>query len=139
MTYQNDRRSVKKRIQSKVPEKLTRETNSHNITEISREGEIETVLPVDSISDETISINIKNNEKPEINQYWEISNGKDSLYAYVVETDRFVVQFFEPNTSKSDAYWLSNVKFEVLDEDYIQKVKDPQLVAVGRSRVNYVF
>ena len=139
MTYQNDRRSVKKRIQSKVPEKLTREINSHNITEISREGEIETVLPVDSISDETISINIKNNEKPEINQYWEISNGKDSLYAYVVETDRFVVQFFEPNTSKSDAYWLSNVKFEVLDEDYIQKVKDPQLVAVGRSRVNYVF
>ena len=30
-------------------------------------------------------------------------------------------------------------KFEVLPEDFVRKVKDPQLVAVGRSRVNYVF
>ena len=48
-------------------------------------------------------------------------------------------QFFETNTSRSDAYWLNNVKFEVLPEDFIQKVKDPQLVAVGRSHLNYVF
>ena len=47
-------------------------------------------------------------------QYLEISNGKDSLYAYVVDTDPFIVQFFEPNTSRSDAYRLSDVKFEVL-------------------------
>ena len=34
---------------------------------------------------ETISMNTENIEKSEINQYWEISNNKDSLYAYVVE------------------------------------------------------
>ena len=50
------------------------------------------------------------------------------LYAYVVETDPFMVQFFEPNISRSDAYRLSDVKFEVLPEDFVQKVKDPQLV-----------
>ena len=71
--------------------------------------------------------------------YWEISNVKDSLYAYVVETDPLMVQFFEPNTSRSDANRLNNVKFEVFPEDFVRKVKDPQSVAVGRSRVNYVF
>ena len=50
-----------------------------------------------------------------------------------------MVQFFELNTSRSDAYRLNDVKFEVLPEDFVRKVKDPQLVAVGRSRVNYVF
>ena len=75
---------------------------------------------------------------PEINQYWELSNGKDSLYVYVVETDPFMVQFFEPN-SRRDGYRLNDVKFEVLPEDFVRKVKDPQLVAVGRNRVNYVF
>ena len=53
-------------------------------------------------------INSENNEKPEINQYWEINNGKHSLYAYVVETDAFMVQFFEPNTSRSEAYRLND-------------------------------
>ena len=139
MTYQKARRSVKKRIESKVPEKSTQEIDSHNIVEIFTEGEVETVTPADSLSDETISINIENNEKPEIIQYWEISNGKDSLYAYFVETDPFMVQFFEPNTSRSDAYRLNDVKFEVLPENFVRKMKDPQLVAVGRSPVNYVF
>ena len=46
-----------------------------------------------------------------------------------------MVQFFESNTSRSDAYRLIDVKFEVLPEDFARKVKDPQLVAVGRSRV----
>ena len=68
-TYQKARRSVKKRIESKVPEKSTQEIDSHNIVEISTEGEVETVIPADSLSDETISIYIENNEKPEINQY----------------------------------------------------------------------
>ena len=48
-----------------------------------------------------------------------------------------MVQFFEPNTSRSDAYQLNDVKFGVLPEGFDQKVKDPLLV--GRSRVNYVF
>ena len=118
-TYQKARSSVKKRIESKVPEILTQEIDSHNIVEISTEGEVESVTPADSLSDETISINIENNEKLEINQYWKISNGRDSLYTYVVETDPFMVQFFEPNTSRSDAYRLNDVKFEVLPDNFV--------------------
>ena len=70
---------------------------------------------------------------------WEISNGKDSLYAYFVETDPFMVQFFEPKTGRGDTYRLNDVKFAVVPEDFVRKVKDPHLVAVGRSRVNYGF
>ena len=70
-TYQKVRRSVKNPIESKVPEKSTQEIDSHNISEISTEGEVETVTPADSLSDETISIYIENNEKQEINQYIE--------------------------------------------------------------------
>ena len=66
--YQKAQRSVKRRIESKVPGKSTQVIDSHNIVEISTEGELETVTPADSLSDETISINIKNNEKQEINQ-----------------------------------------------------------------------
>ena len=113
VTYQKARRSVKNRIEFEVTEKSTQEIYSHNIVEISTEGEVETLTPADSLSDETICINIENNEKPEINQYWEVSNGKDSLYAYVVETDPFMVQYFVPKTSRSDAYRLNDVKFEV--------------------------
>ena len=69
VTYQKARRSVKKRIESIVPEKSTQEVNSHNIVEISTEGEVETVTPADSLSDKTISIYNENNEKPEINQH----------------------------------------------------------------------
>ena len=50
-----------------------------------------------------------------------------------------MVQFFELNTTRSDAYRLNDVKFEVLPEDFVRKVKDSQLVEVGRIRVNYVF
>ena len=49
------------------------------------------------------------------------------------------MQFFEPNTSRSDAYRLNDVKFEVLPQDFVRKVKDSQLVALGRNGVNYVF
>ena len=34
---------------------------------------------------------------------------------------------------------VKKYKFKMLLEDFVRKVKDPQLVAVGRSRVNYVF
>ena len=137
-TYQKARRSAKRRMESNVPES-TQEIDSHNVIEISTEGKIETIAPADSLSDETISINIENNEKPEINQYWEISNSKDSLSTYVSETDSSMIQLFKLNTSRSDTYGLNDVKFEVLPEDFVRKVKDPHLVAVGRSRVNYVF
>ena len=69
VTYQKARRTVKKRIESKVTEKSTQEIDSHNIVEISTEGEAETVTPADSLSDKTININIENNEKLEINEY----------------------------------------------------------------------
>ena len=39
-----------------------------------------------------------------------------------------MVQFLELNTSKSDAYRLNDTNFEVLPEDFVQKVKDPLLV-----------
>ena len=61
------------------------------------------------------------------------------MYACIAEMDPFMVQFLEPKTSRSDAYGLDDLKFEVLPEDFARKVKDPQLVAVGRRRVNYVF
>ena len=61
VTYQKARRSVKKRIESKVPEKSTQEIDAHN--------------------------------------------------------------------SRSDIR-LSDVKFEVLPEDFVGKVKDPQLLAL---------
>ena len=130
---------IKKLIESKVPEKTNQEIDSHNTVEISTEDEVEKVIPDDLLSDEIISINIENNEKPEINQYWEISNSKDSLSTYVSETDSSMIQLFKLNTSRSDTYGLNDVKFEVLPEDFVRKVKDPHLVAVGRSRVNYVF
>ena len=68
-------------------------------------------------------------EDPDIGQYWEISNGKDSIYAQVVEKDPFMVQFFEPN-SIGDAYRLNDLKFEVLHEDFVRKVQEPQLIAI---------
>ena len=49
-----------------------------------------------------------------------------------------MVQFFEPN-SKGDAYRLNHLNFEVLPEDFVRKLQEPQLIAVGRSRVNYIF
>ena len=78
---------------------------------MSTEGENQTVTPAYLLSDETISINVENIEKPQINQYWQISNNKDSLYAYVVETDPFMVLFFKPNTGRSGACRLNDVKF----------------------------
>ena len=50
-----------------------------------------------------------------------------------------MMQFLELNTSRSDTYRLNDVKLEILPEDFVRNVKDLQLVAVGRSRVNCVF
>ena len=65
-TYQKARRSIKKRIEYKIPEKSTQEIDSHNIVEISIECEVETDTPAESLSDETISVNIEDKEKPEL-------------------------------------------------------------------------
>ena len=87
-----------------------------------------------SNGDETVlDVSIDGSSKdPDIGQYWEISNGKVSIYAQVVEKDPFMVQFFEPN-SIGDAYRLNDLKFEVLQENFVRRVQEPQLTAVGRS------
>ena len=61
---------------------------------------------------------------------WEITNGKDSIYAQVAEKDPFMVQFFEPN-SIGDAYRLNDLKFEVLHKDFVRKVQEPQLLLLA--------
>ena len=96
--------------------------------------------PTQSNGDETtLDVSIDDSsEDPDIGQYWEISNSKNSIYAQVVEKDPFMVQLFEPN-SIGDAYSLNDLKFQVLQEDFARKVQEPQLIAVGRSRVNYIF
>ena len=58
---------------------------------------------------------------------------------HCTRTDPFMMRFFQTNNSRNDFYRLNDVKFEALSEDFVQKVKDTKLVAVGRSRVNYVF
>ena len=81
---------------------------------------------------------MRNSEKPVIGQYWEISNGKDSLNALIIEKDPYIAQFFDP-TARNDVYKLNGLKFEVLPEDFVRKMEEPRLIPVGRSRVNYVF
>ena len=66
---------------------------------------------------------------PDIGHYWEVSNGNQSLYAIIVEKNPVMVRFFEP----------TNNPFEVLAEDLVRKVNEPQLIPVGRSRMNYIF
>ena len=145
-TFQKAQRSIKKRIETKA---------SAN-PQLSQKDNVE--LPVDrplnnveaatqpmepatqSNGDETaLDVSIDgSSEDPDIGQYWEISNGKDSIYAQVVEKDPFMLQFFEPN-SIGDANRLNDLKFDVLHEDFVRKLREPQLIAVGRSRVNYIF
>ena len=44
---------------------------------------------------------MRNGEKSEIGQYWEISNGNDSSNALIIEKGPFIVQFFNP-TARND-------------------------------------
>ena len=36
-------------------------------------------------------------------------------------------------------YKLNDLKFEVLPQDFVQKLEEPWLIPVGRSKVKYVF
>ena len=99
-TFQKARRSIKKRIETKASanpqfsKKDNAEAASQPIEPATQSNGDETALDV-SIDGSS--------EDPDIGQYWEISNGKDSIYAQVVEKDPFMLQFFEPN-SIGDAY-----------------------------------
>ena len=49
-----------------------------------------------------------------------------------------MVQFFEP-TVRSDVYRPNDLKFELLKEDFVREMEEPELIPVGRSRANYYF
>ena len=145
-TFQKARRSIKKRIETKASAnpQLSKKDNLELPVEGPLNNAEAATQPMEPATqtngDETaLATSIDgSSDDPDIGQYWEISNGKDSIYAQVVEKDPFMVQFFEPN-SIGDAYRLNDLKFEVLHEDYVRKVQEPQLIAVGRNRVNYIF
>ena len=75
---------------------------------------------------------MRNSEKPEVGQYWEISNDSDFLNALIIEKDPYIVQFFNP-TARNDVYKLNDLKFKVLPEDFVRKLEEPRLIPVGRS------
>ena len=75
---------------------------------------------------------MRNSEKPEVGQYWEISNDSDFLNALIIEKDPYIVQFFNP-TARNDVYKLNDLKFKVLPEDLVRKLEEPRLIPVGRS------
>ena len=81
---------------------------------------------------------MRNSEKPEIGQYYEISNSKNSLNTLIIEKDPYIVQFFDPG-ARNDIYKLNGLKFEVLPKDFVRKLEKPRLIPVGRGRVNCVF
>ena len=124
--FQKARGSIKKRIETKASAnpQLSKKDN----VELPVEGPLNNTKaatqPMEpaaqSNGDETaLVVPIDgSSEDPDIGQYWEISNGKDSIYAQVVEKDPFMGQFFEPNLI-GDAYRLNDLKFKVLHEDFV--------------------
>lgn len=56
---------------------------------------------------------MRNSEKPEIGQCWEINNGNDSLNALIIDKDPYIVQFFDP-FARNEFHKLNDVEFEVL-------------------------
>ena len=145
-TFQKARRSIEKWIETKASANppLSKKDNVGLPVEgplNNTEAATQPMRPAIQSNGNETALNVSidgSSEDPDIGQYWEISNGKDSIYAQFVEKDPFMVQFFEPN-SISDAYRLNDLKFEVLHEDFVRKVQEPQLIAVGRSRINYIF
>ena len=73
----------------------------------------------------------------DIRQYREISSGNDSLNTLVIGKDPFIVQFVTQLYVGSDVYQQNNLKFELRTGDFVRKLKEPELIPVGRSRVNY--
>ena len=79
---------------------------------------------------------MRNGKKPEIGQYWEISNGNDSLNALIIEKDFYIVQLFDP-TARNDVYKLNDIKFEMLPEDVFRKLEEPRLIPAKKSSELY--
>ena len=125
-TFQKARRSIKKRIETKASAnpQLSKKDNVELPVEgplNNAEAATQSMEPATQSNGDEAALDVStdgSSENPDIGQYWEISNGKDSIYAQVVEKDPFIVQFFEPN-STGDAYRLNDLKFEVLHKDSI--------------------
>ena len=115
-TFQKAQRSIKKRIETKASAnpQLSKKDNA----ELPVEGPLNNVEAATQLMEPTTQSNEDetaldvsidgSTEDQDIGPYWEISNGKDSIYAQVVEKDPFMVQFFEPN-SIGDAYRLNDL------------------------------
>ena len=145
-TFQKARRSIKKRIKTKASANPQLSKKNNVELQVERplnntEAATQPMEPATQSNGDETALDVStdgSSEDPDIGQYWEISNGKDSIHAQVAEKDPFMVLFFEPN-SIGDAYRLNDLKFEVLREDFVRKAQEAQLIAVGRSRVNYIF
>ena len=98
-TFQKARSSIKKRIETKASAnpQLSRKDNVelpvqgplNNAEAASQPMEPATQSNGDETAlDESID---GSSEYTDIGQYWEISNGKDSIYAHTVENDLFMV------------------------------------------------
>ena len=120
-TYQKARRSLEKRINTKAS------TVNSNLQEQQVGDPVDdTETPVDiQLEDNELAIvsspketstlgepALRNSEKPEIGQYWEISHCNNSLNTLIIEKDPYIVQFSDP-TARKNVYKLNDLKFKV--------------------------
>ena len=84
---------------TKKTESITEETEStmEEIETTTEEAE-STTEETESTTEETKSTT-EETSAPEIGQYWEMSYGCTSLYAFVFEKESYMVQYFEPSTA----------------------------------------
>ena len=66
-------------------------------------------------------------EKPDVGQYWEICN--DSASCMSSRMIHILFLFFELTAF---VYRQTDLKFEVLSEDFVQRLEEPQLMSIGR-------
>ena len=68
----------------------SQELSEQDNIEVSVEDPLEDTKPVIKLAeDETMLDEFidSDSEKPDVGQYWEISNGKDSIYPYIIVKD----------------------------------------------------
>ena len=57
----------------------------------------------------------------------------------ITANDPVCVKYFEPTSRGEKTYTLNDNVFEVFAEDLLEKVKDPVIIPIGRSRLFYHF
>ena len=90
------------------------------------------VIHFSLLTEETVGENID----PKVGKYWIMQNGDERLYAVVAEDNPISVQYF---VLKSGSYRLCDERFEATMDDFISKVRDPDIIPVGRNRLYYHF